>query len=135
MINLIGAVMRPQENPMSFSYQSLTPDFAVAPQLQADDMQSLADAGFKSVIINRPDGEGGPDQPRSADVLRAAQDAGLQARYQPVISGAMTAADVAEFSALLHTLPAPVLAYCRSGTRCANLFLAAQEYGADQTQG
>jgi len=120
---------------MSLNYQSLTPDFAVAPQLQSADMQSLADAGFKSVIINRPDGEGGPDQPRSEDVLRAAQAAGLQARYQPVVSGAMTAADVAEFSALLQALPAPVLAYCRTGTRCTHLFMAAQEYGADQTQG
>ena len=120
---------------MSLNYQTLTPAFAVAPQLQSDDMQSLADAGFKSVIINRPDGEGGPDQPRSEDVLRAARDAGLQARYQPVVSGAMTAADVAEFSALLRELPAPVLAYCRTGTRCTHLFLAAQEHASDQTQG
>ena len=120
---------------MSLSYQTLTQDFAVAPQLQSADMQALAAAGFKSVIINLPDGEGGPDQPRSEEVLRAARDAGLQARYQPVVSGAMTVADVAEFSALLKELPAPVLAYCRTGTRCTHLFLAAQEYGADQTQG
>ncbi len=49
---------------MSLSYQSLSPDFAVSPQLQPADMQALAAAGFKSVIINRPDGEGGSDQPR-----------------------------------------------------------------------
>lgn len=120
---------------MNVTYQTLTPDFSVAPQLQPADMQALADAGFKSVIINRPDGEGGPEQPRSDDVLQAARDAGLQARYQPVVSGAMTAADVAEFAGLLRDLPAPVLAFCRSGTRCTNLFLAAQEYGTDQSQG
>ena len=120
---------------MSLTYQPLTPDFAVAPQLQSADMQSLAEQGFKSVIINRPDGEGGPDQPRSDDVLQAAREAGLQARYQPVVSGAMTAADVAEFAALLHELPSPVLAFCRTGTRCANLFMAAQELGLDQGQG
>lgn len=120
---------------MSLSYQTLTPDFSVAPQLQPADMRALADAGFKSVIINRPDGEGGPEQPLSDDVLRAAREAGLQARYQPVVSGAITAADVAEFAGLLRELPAPVLAFCRSGARCANLFQAAREYGVDQTQG
>ncbi|MDY0308377.1 MAG: TIGR01244 family sulfur transferase [Castellaniella sp.] len=119
----------------TLTYQTLTPDFAVAPQLGPDDMQALADAGFKSVIINRPDGEAGPDQPRSDDVLRAAQAVGLQARYQPVVSGAITLADVAEFAALLRILPKPVLAYCRSGARCTNLFLAAREHGADQIQG
>ncbi|WP_368643337.1 TIGR01244 family sulfur transferase [Castellaniella ginsengisoli] len=120
---------------MNPNYQTLTPAFSVAPQLQPADMQALADAGFKSVIINRPDGEGGPEQPLSDDVLRAAQAAGLQARYQPVVSGAITAADVAEFASLLQELPAPVLAFCRSGTRCTNLFMAAREHGLDQTQG
>ena len=65
---------------MSLPYRTLTPDFSVSPQLQPADMQALADAGFKSVIINRPDGEGGAEQPLSADVLRAARDAGLEAR-------------------------------------------------------
>ena len=58
---------------MTLTYQTLTPDFSVAPQLQPADMRALADAGFKSVIINRPDGEGGPEQPLSDDVLRAAR--------------------------------------------------------------
>ncbi len=117
---------------MNASYHSLTPDFAVAPQLGPADMQALADAGFRSVIINRPDGEGGPQQPLSADVLQAARKAGLQARYQPVVSGAITVVDVADFARLLHELPAPVLAYCRSGARCTQLFQAVQ--GTEQNQ-
>ena len=84
---------------------------------------------YKSVIINRPDFEGGPDQPTAADVSRAAQEAGLQIEYQPVVGSAMTAADVARFAELLRTLPGPVLAYCRTGTRCTNLFAAAQQLG------
>lgn len=120
---------------MTVSYQPLAPDFAVTGQLQPADMQALADAGFKSVIINRPDGEGGPDQPLSADVLSAARAAGLQARYQPVVSGAMTAADVADFSRLLQELPGPVLAFCRSGGRCTKLFQAVQESASHQSQG
>lgn len=90
-------------------------------------MQAVADAGFKSVIINRPDLEGGPDQPLSADVMKAAQAAGLQVEYQPVVGSAITAADVARFGQLLEVLPGPTLAYCRTGTRCAVLFRALNE--------
>lgn len=112
---------------MSLPYTPLTESFAVAPQLGPEDMQAVAEAGFKSVIINRPDGEGGPDQPGSADVIAAAKAAGLDIEYQPVISGGMTEQDVLRFRELLQTMPAPVLAYCRTGTRCTHLFHAASQ--------
>ena len=112
---------------MSASIHSLTDTFAVSPQLTADDMQAVADAGFKSVIINRPDLEGGPEQPASADIMAAARAAGLMVEYQPVVSGRMTPDDVKRFAVLLKELPAPVLAFCRTGTRCANLYQAAQD--------
>src|SRR3546814_8052066 len=86
----------------------------------------LADAGFKSVIINRPDLEGGPQQPLSADVMAAARAAGLAVEYQPVVGSAMTQDDVVRFAEILKELPAPVLAYCRTGTRCTHLFNAAR---------
>lgn len=120
---------------MSFSYHSLSETFAVAPQLMPEDMQALAHAGFKAVIINRPDGEGGAEQPLSAVVMDAARAAGLEAHYQPVVSGSITDEDVAEFSQLLHTLPTPVLAFCRSGARCANLYQSAQEHDRHQNPG
>lgn len=110
---------------MSVPINSLTDTFAVAPQLAPEDMQAVADAGFKSVIINRPDLEGGPGQPSSAEVMKAARAAGLAVEYQPVVSGAMTQDDVVKFAQLLQDLPAPVLAYCRTGTRCTHLFNAA----------
>lgn len=114
-------------NRMSLPIHPLTDAFAVAPQLLPEDMQSVADAGYKSVIINRPDGEGGPEQPLSADIIAAAEAAGLSVVYQPVISGAITGDDVIRFKELLGQLPAPVLAFCRSGTRCTHLFNAASE--------
>lgn len=113
---------------MSVPINPISADFAVAPQLSAEDMSAVAAAGYKSVIINRPDFEGGPDQPASADVIAAGKAAGLQVVYQPVVSGAMSAADVTRFSELLEQLPAPVLAYCRTGTRCTHLYLAAKEH-------
>jgi len=107
------------------AFTALSPDVSVAPQLGPQDMARVAAAGFRSVIINRPDFEAGPDQPASADVMAAASAAGLRCVYQPVVSGAMTADDVARFAELLNTLPAPVLAYCRTGTRCTVLYQAA----------
>lgn len=112
---------------MSISIRHLTDTFAVAPQLGPDDMSAVAAAGYKSVIINRPDYEGGPDQPTAEAVGAAAREAGLEVEYQPVVSGTMTADDVSRFAELLRTLPAPVLAYCRTGTRCSNLYAAAQQ--------
>ncbi|OZB14271.1 MAG: TIGR01244 family protein, partial [Hyphomonas sp. 34-62-18] len=41
----------------------VTPDFAVAPQISEADVEEIAAAGFKTIIANRPDGEGGVDQP------------------------------------------------------------------------
>lgn len=40
------------------SLKRLTPFISVAAQLQPADMGTLAAAGFRSVINNRPDGEG-----------------------------------------------------------------------------
>lgn len=57
--------------------------------------------------------------------MAAARAAGLKVEYQPVVSGAMTAEDVVRFAQLLKELPAPVLAYCRTGTRCTHLYQAA----------
>lgn len=105
---------------------------AVAPQLTATDMLEVAQAGYKSVIINRPDFEGGADQPPSSDVMDAARELGLQVEYQPVDSSAITHEDVVRFAQLYKQLPKPILAYCRSGGRCLRLFTAATEL--DQTQ-
>ncbi len=112
---------------MSLSIRVVTDDFAVAPQLCAADMAEVARAGSRSVIINRPDFEGGADQPQAADVMAAAQQAGLQIEYQPVTSGAATADDIARFARLLTQLPRPTLAYCRSGARCMGLYRAATQ--------
>ena len=37
-------------------------------------------------------------------------------------NGAITQGDVEDFRAAVADLPTPLLAYCRSGTRCANLW-------------
>lgn len=99
----------------------LTATFSVSAQLSPADLPAIATQGFKTVINNRPDGEGGDGQPRSADMQRAAQAAGLHYVYLPVVSGALTPANVQAMRDALASAPAPVLAYCRSGARSAQL--------------
>ncbi len=94
----------------------------VAPQLTPDAMAELARLGFKSVVNNRPDFEHGPDQPTSAAIEAAALAAGLQYRFLPVDGGWQSPEQIAEFAALLAELPAPLLAFCRSGARSTRLY-------------
>lgn len=104
------------------SHQVLSDEFAVAGQISVDDIPTLAQAGFKSIVCNRPDGEGGPQQPSFASIEAAARAAGLQTGFLPVVSGQITPQQVQAMADLLDHLPAPVLAYCRSGARSTSLW-------------
>jgi len=102
-------------------YREISEDYSVAGQIQPEDVAAIKQAGFKSVICNRPDDEQ-PGQP-SADTLKAAVEAaGLAFRYIPVISGQITVENVEDQAEALDELEGPVFAYCRSGARCTNLY-------------
>lgn len=94
---------------------------SVSPQIAVDDMAAIKTAGFRAIICNRPDGES-VDQPGFAAIAAAASAAGIETRYVPIMSGAVTDSDIAAFGDALANLPQPVLAYCRSGTRSATLW-------------
>ena len=112
---------------MSLEIKSITDVFAVSAQLSPADMQAVADAGFESVIINRPDFELTDTEPSSDEMLKAAEEAGLVACYMPVVSSNITSDNVQEFKMRCANLPTPTLAYCRSGQRCATLHQLAQQ--------
>jgi sulfide:quinone oxidoreductase len=99
----------------------LTDTLSVAPQISEADLATLAAQGFRSVINNRPDGESA-DQPASAVLAAAAARAGLVYREIPVVSGQLQDAQVTAFGAALAELPAPTLAFCRTGTRSTTLW-------------
>ncbi len=110
---------------MELPCQALTDDLAVAPQLTPEAMSAAAAAGFKSVVNNRPDFEGGPDQPTSAAIQVAAEAAGLAYRFLPVSGGYQSPEEIEAMAGLLETLPRPILAFCRSGARSTRLIAAA----------
>ena len=105
--------------------QQLSPDVCVAPQLEPAAMAWAAQNGFKSVINNRPDFEGGPSQPTSAQIEAAAKAAGLSYAFLPVNGAYQSPEEIARFGELLSQLPRPILAFCRSGARSGKLYHAA----------
>ncbi len=97
--------------------------FSVAGQIEAEHIPAIADAGFKTIICNRPDHEGW-GQPTHQQIADAAEQAGLEFRYIPVSSAGLTSGNVSDLNQALASLQKPILAYCRSGARSANLYQA-----------
>lgn len=106
---------------MSLPARPIADGISVAPQLAPDAMAEAQRAGFRSVVNNRPDFEGGPDQPTGAELAAAAAAAGLEYRHLPVQGGWQSAEDIAAMAALLDELPRPILMFCRSGARSTAL--------------
>ena len=107
--------------------RTLTDEFAVSPQLTPEDAGGVAAAGFRSVICNRPDGEEA-GQSAFAEVAAALAAEGVEARLVPLASGGSPREALGGFADAVAEMPKPILAYCRSGTRCASLW-ALSEHG------
>jgi uncharacterized protein (TIGR01244 family) len=96
--------------PTSLPIRPVADDVFVAPQLAPADLAEAARAGFRSIINNRPDFEGGPEQPTHAAMAAAAAAAGLEYRFLPVNGAYQSPEEIEAFGALLATLPRPLLA-------------------------
>ncbi|MGV6839562.1 MAG: TIGR01244 family sulfur transferase [Planktomarina sp.] len=94
----------------------LTPDYAVSPQIDPSDIAAIAEAGYKSIICNRPDNEAMPGQDQSA-IKAAAETAGLAFGSNPFNHMQFGEEVIARQCELLQSLPGPVFAYCASGNR------------------
>jgi uncharacterized protein (TIGR01244 family) len=114
---------------MTLHFKWLSDTLAAAGQIAPGDIPTIAAHGFKTVINNRPDGEGGPAQPTSTELEQAAQTAGLTYVYLPVVSGQLTPEQVVTMAQTLQTAATPVFAFCRSGARTEHLFHLATQPG------
>jgi sulfide:quinone oxidoreductase len=95
----------------------VTETLSVASQIDLGDIAEIARLGYRTLVNNRPDGEE-PGQ-LTADMARQkAEAAGIAYHYLPFTAATLTAADIAAFDTLLKNADGPVLAHCRSGTRC-----------------
>ena len=107
---------------MSAQITQHTPDFATASQIEVSDLQEIASQGFKTIICNRPDGEGGPDQPKAEAIKTEAKKLGLDFYHIPFSSGQLTEDLVKEFASAVKSSSGPVLAFCRSGARSTQIW-------------
>jgi sulfide:quinone oxidoreductase len=107
--------------------RKLTDQVSVSPQILPGELADLAAAGFRSVINNRPDGEA-EEQPDSAAMAEAAAAHGLAYRYIPVVPGHYEPGVIDAMAQALGELPAPVLAFCRTGTRSTTLWALSEAH-------
>ena len=96
-------------------------DISVSDQLFSKDLKEIAELGYKTIICNRPDGEGS-DQPNFHEIDKAAKKLGLATQYLPIVSGKISNENIEEFSEYYKSSEKPVLAYCRSGMRAITLW-------------
>lgn len=105
--------------------KQLSPEFSVSAQITSKDLAQLQAQGITTLIGNRPDGEGGAEQPAWDELTRAAEALGIKAHLVPVVFDTINSADVRRFAALLQS-GERIHAFCRSGARSTALWALAR---------
>ncbi len=111
-----------KSSPESIPVIPVNEEFAVAAQLDGEQMKVAAAMGFRAIINTRPDGEAGPEQPSHSSIQAAAKAAGMAYVFIPIPPGTQTEADIQAMRAALQALPRPMLGFCRSGNRVKRLY-------------
>src|SRR6266850_4428606 len=99
----------------------LAAGLSVAGKLDPDDIETLAAAGVRTIVNNRPDGED-PGQLPAAEARRLTEAHGIAYHHIPITAATLSRADVDAFAAAMRDAPGPVVAHCRSGTRSTLLW-------------
>lgn len=102
-------------------YDHLAENFAVSSQISVDDLADIAEAGFKSVICNRPDGEDF-GQPSAETIEIACRQHGLRFYHVPIKGQIDLPEAVPQQAEIMRKAKGPFFAYCRSGNRSAILW-------------
>ena len=96
--------------------RQLTPRYFVSPQIAADDIPALKEAGITCILCNRPDVEVPPSHSAAA-IQSAVEAAGMRFEVQELTHQNMVPQVIARNRALGAETDDVVLAYCASGTR------------------
>jgi uncharacterized protein (TIGR01244 family) len=106
-------------------FNKINDQLTVSGQILPEDMATLVEHGFKTLICNRPDEEVEASV-ASAAMQTAAKAAGLSFHYLPVYPGQFTDEMSAELGQIMSDEAGPFYAYCRSGTRSCTLWALSQ---------
>ncbi|EJF75983.1 TIGR01244 family phosphatase [Bartonella alsatica] len=101
--------------------QQIDSNIFISTQISVKNIKTLAQAGFKTIICNRPDKEE-PHQPDFSIIKAAAQKYGIKAHYIPIVLPTIKQSDIETMKRILKTAPVPLLAYCLHGTRSIHLY-------------
>lgn len=112
---------------MALNITKHTDQFSSSPQLNPEEMAEIAKLGFKSIINARPDNEGGNAQPTSAQIQKAAEEAGLSYVHIPVVPNNIQPDAIEACARFVAEAPAPMLGFCKSGMRAASLYGLAEK--------
>ncbi|WP_417310707.1 beta-lactamase hydrolase domain-containing protein [Devosia sp.] len=104
----------------ALKFRRLNDEFAVAGQITPEEVQKVADAGFKTIVCARPDNEDA-SQPSFAEIAAEAERVGLSAVHIPV-SGMIGEGQLIRMEEAMKTLPKPMFGYCKSGGRAGSLY-------------
>lgn len=108
---------------------TLAEHIAVSEQVVPGEIAEIAAMGYKVLVNNRPDGEA-PGQPASTELEAAARAEGLAYYYLPVTAMDFPGPDAATLKNVFSNPAHPVFAFCRTGTRCANLWVVTRDEDA-----
>jgi uncharacterized protein (TIGR01244 family) len=101
--------------------RKVTDSFAVSPQIQPGDVEALKEAGYTTLVCNRPDNED-TGQPVFDSIAERAQSLGMDVHHIPITAGMLGPHHIEQTAAVIDGAEGKVFAYCRSGTRSVMLW-------------
>jgi uncharacterized protein (TIGR01244 family) len=114
-------------------FRQLSPRILTSPQITVAEVDEAASQGIGLIINNRPEDES-DDQTPGAAIAAAAAAAGIAYVAIPVTHAGFSDGQVKAMAAALASTTAPVLAYCRSGTRSTLLWALAEASRGESPQ-
>ncbi|ACS51663.1 MULTISPECIES: TIGR01244 family sulfur transferase [Bartonella] len=105
--------------------QQIEPDIFISAQISIENIKTLAQAGFKTIICNRPDHEE-LHQPDFSSIKTVANEYGIKAYHIPISPPTIEKSAVEAMQTILKTAPLPLLAYCHHGARSLHLYRLAR---------
>ena len=107
-------------------FTKLSDHYAVAMQIDPEDVEFFAGEGFRAIVCNRPDGEDF-GQPTSDSIREACEKHGIEFHMLPMQGRMVDPDTVQQFLDVMRNAEGPVLGYCRTGTRSAILWQLASQ--------
>ena len=108
---------------MDVQIYKFTESCSIAAQIQPDDVKTLKQDGYTTIVCNRPDNEDF-GQPSADSVAAECEKHGVAFHLLPISRAGISADMIERFQTIVEASDGAVLAYCRSGQRSSVLWQA-----------